>query len=86
MFAVIETGEQATMDNAGLIYDRVRTQLGDLSLSLAPPRLQNRAERVDQVSAELSSLSGERRDLEDAPTWWRVHRERPFSVGLERPP
>jgi len=68
-FVGVETGEQATMENAGLIYDRVRTQLADLSLSLAPPRIQDLAERVDQVSAELSSLSGELRDLEDAPSW-----------------
>nr|WP_231754628.1 restriction endonuclease [Halapricum sp. CBA1109] len=64
-FVGIETGDRATMDNAGEVYDRVRTQLADLSLRLAPPRVQDLAERVDQVSAELSSLSGELRDLEE---------------------
>jgi hypothetical protein len=63
-FIPIILGEKANEENAEEIYQDVHSQLRETLLAIAPPDVENIANRADKISQDLRSLSKEIRNLE----------------------
>lgn len=64
-FLAITLGEQADEENTEEIYREIHTQLTETLLAIAPPRVEEIADRAETLSQELGKLSDDIRHIGD---------------------